>query len=247
MRKREAAGPRPAVALTLATAVGVLVGSMMAWRTPVATAQAVPEAVEATEPVPGVAPELVEQLAEISVRVEASRCDGPVQGSGVLLDDGSVVTNRHVLGDTTGARVVLNDGSVRPVEEYRVQHVEDLAVAKVGNDSDGTDGVDPLPAPVEPGQLIIVAGFPGGAPLQVDTGRALGWVDGRNYGVGPTELLLTDVDVIGGSSGSGVFNPDGRLLGVVVSRDVSTGGAVVIPAAQLEVPNRSTPVGWRLC
>lgn len=231
--------------------VGVLVGATMAWRTPVATAEtSVGKAVEAIEPVPGIPPALVKRLGQVSVRIEASRCDGPVQGSGVLLDDGSVVTNRHVLAATTGARIVTTDGDVRPLREYSSQNVEDLAVATVGSGPDGpveSDGVDPLPAPTEPGDTVIVAGYPGGAPLTVKAGSVTAWVEGPSYSLGPDPVLLTDVEVTAGSSGSGVFDLDGRLVGIVAARDLATGGAVVVPAAHLDLPQHTGSVGWKLC
>lgn len=244
--------------LVTSVLVGMLVGATMAWRTPVATAGAPTGApADVLDPVPGVPPELVQRLGRVAVRIEASRCDGPVQGSGVLLDNGSVVTNRHVLEAASGARMVGTDGSTRPLQEYTTQTLEDLAVATVapspGSTPDGADerpdgdGQDPLPAPVEPGDTVVVAGYPGGAPLSVTAGSVSSWVDGADYSLGPDPVLLTDVTVIGGSSGSGVFDLDGRLVGIVAARDLATGGAVVIPAARLELPQHSGAIGWTLC
>jgi V8-like Glu-specific endopeptidase len=65
-------------------------------------------------------------------------------------------------------------------------------------------------APLERGQALTVIGFSAGLPMKIDSGAQV--VDGRD---GALDFFRATSDTFHGSSGSGVFDGEGRLRGVL--------------------------------
>ncbi|MEN8114949.1 MAG: trypsin-like peptidase domain-containing protein [Actinomycetota bacterium] len=149
-------------------------------------------------------------------------------GSGVILENGYVVTNHHVVEDAEVVRIVLEDGRTYDANIIGSDSHTDLAVVEV--DIDGlppiefgsTDGM-------AIGQLAVAVGNPlgqeGGASLTVGVISALSRTvefgdESALYG-----LLQTDAPINSGSSGGALVDSEGRLIGITSAIGVSRAGA----------------------
>lgn len=133
-------------------------------------------------------------------------------GSGVVVADGIVLTNRHVLSGPTG---LLITPAGQQVPYYRaVQHrYADIAVIYV-------TGLVAEPAPLgdglklKPGERVFVIGNP----------RGLGWsfsegsVSYVGRSVGTEQLIQFTAPISPGSSGGPVFDEAGKVVGLATSQ-----------------------------
>ncbi len=154
--------------------------------------------------------------------------------SGVLVGHGLVLTSRHCLVDSELA-------TTRAVFGYYLQDSEHLALTErdvhlltsiVASSKDDVDGVDyawlrfagetapnrfPAPtvsslSPVVEGEPLLAVNSGGGVPLKLNDGGIV--IDAH---LERQDYFLTDIDAFRGASGSGVFNIDGSLVGIVTS------------------------------
>ena len=65
--------------------------------------------------------------------------------------------------------------------------------------------------PMEPAAPVVVAGFPNGIPMKITDGGRV--TDPR---ADQRDWFEANIDAFGGNSGSGVFTPEGELVGIVV-------------------------------
>jgi S1-C subfamily serine protease len=167
------------------------------------------------------------------VTVEVGRLEGDTltltgTGSGVILHDGYIVTNHHVIEGADVARIVLNDGRTYDVEIVGSDAYTDLAVL-----SADIVGLTPIEfgstERLVIGQLAVAVGNPlgqeGGASLTVGVISALSRTvdfsdDTTLYG-----LLQTDAPINSGSSGGALVDAEGRLIGITSAIGVSRAGA----------------------
>jgi hypothetical protein len=166
-------------------------------------------------------PTTIDHLAV--VRVSVTRCGKRAYGSGVLIDDGLVVTAAHVVGDAGLVR--LDHGGVTVTGEVLgvLADGRDLALIAVDGPLAG-----PVPSAGIPtaGSPITVAGHPGGAPVTTIVGRRVDLTPavaaiarGPAFGVS----VVTDL----GMSGAPALDDAGRLVGVVIGAETATGTAIV--------------------
>jgi S1-C subfamily serine protease len=192
------------------------------------------------------------------VRVEgvATECSTQVDGSGFVFSDDHVMTNAHVVagidrpivrvrgaGRAWEARVVFFD----PAVDVAVLYVPGLH-APVLTFAGAAGRGDPA----------VVAGFPGGGPLQVGAARIRATITARGsdiYGHGTVsrEVYSVRATIKPGNSGGPLLAPDGRVDGVVFAaalQDPETGYALtahqVAPAAQ-QAGKATAPVGTGSC
>ncbi len=171
------------------------------------------------------------QALEVTVRVRSLGCEQFGLGSGFVLPDGVVVTNRHVIEQPREVTINTWDGRSLPVSVTGVAADSDLALLRLAQEADLP--VAELRAdPVSTGAEVLVVGYPGGGPAEVAEGRILGSVDGTVLGE-PAEVLRVEVDVAQGSSGGPVFDDDGRVVGVVFAIEVDAGVALAVPVETL--------------
>jgi serine protease Do len=138
------------------------------------------------------------------------------RGSGVVIADGQVLTNAHILrGDEVAVR--------RPDGEVALGRVAgldaDLDVAVLGVDTGGAPAVAWDPAVVEelrPGQPVFALANPGGRGLRTTfglvtaTGRSFRGPRGRRIG----GSIEHSAPLPRGSSGGPLVDAQGRLLGI---------------------------------
>jgi len=169
-------------------------------------ASAVPDAPDTPED--GLTPEtLFDKVAGSVVAVQANRPDGVAQGSGVVVAAHTVVTNRHVV---EGAR------QVRLLQGERTWAVTSVVL-------DATHDLARLDAPdldllaisvtsaraLRIGERAYTIGAPQGLELTLSEGLVSGL---RRFEWG--EAIQTTAAISRGSSGGGLFDSQGQLIGI---------------------------------
>lgn len=158
---------------------------------------------------PAKSPERIFEDASRSVVViQAYGSDGsPLnQGSGVVVGKGSVVTNCHVIDEAarlvvqyahgeTDAKLDLSD----PDRDLCHLDVPGLAAPSA----------ELAPAPVKTGQRVYAIGAPEGLELTISEGlvSSIREFEGSQY-------IQTSAPISAGSSGGGLFDTEGRLVGI---------------------------------
>jgi tetratricopeptide (TPR) repeat protein len=144
------------------------------------------------------------------------------QGSGVVIAPNLVATNAHVVEGTQ--EIVVQQGQRAWFAiAARMDLGHDLCLLTVPG---LTAPVAVLaPPPTEPGQGVMAVGYPGGRGPVVSTGRLRGI-----WHLGDSLLFQSDVTTRIGSSGGGLFDEQGRLLGLTTR--ISTAG----PRLNFSVP-----------
>jgi S1-C subfamily serine protease len=146
------------------------------------------------------------------------------QGMGtgvVIVDDGTILTNLHVVAGASRLGVVFADGTESPADLIDVQPEQDLAVIRARLLPD-----DLMPATLAStrnlrmGDRVIAVGFPFGIGPSLSAGVISGLR--RNYRTPEGERLLTDLiqfdaAVNPGNSGGPLVNADGHVVGIVTA------------------------------
>jgi S1-C subfamily serine protease len=143
-------------------------------------------------------------------------------GSGFIYDpNGFILTNRHVVEDTTQLTVILDDGRRFDGTVYGIDTLTDLAIVKI----DGTD----LPyapigssAALEPGQLAIAVGNPLGDYANTVTTGVVSGIGRQIRASSATQnssdvlrnLIQTDAAINPGNSGGPLVNSAGQVIGI---------------------------------
>ena len=152
-------------------------------------------------------------------------------GSGVIISaDGYIITNAHVVNDSTDMKVTLSDKREFPAKLIGADTKTDVAVVKV-------DAKGPLPtallgdsSKLEIGQWAIAIGNPFGLDRTVTVGVVSGM--GRaDVGVAQYEnFIQTDASINPGNSGGPLINSRGEVIGInTVIMSVGQGIGFAIP------------------
>lgn len=144
--------------------------------------------------------------------------EGGAEGSGYIISaDGYIVTNAHVVKQAQGFAVELFDGTMLPATLVGKCKNVDVAVLKVETDQ-------PLPyvdfsneGDTEVGDDVFAIGMPITTTIKrtVTYGRVSHTKRfGTWKGLGPFPLVQADISLGKGSSGGGMFNANGQLVGM---------------------------------
>nr|WP_246247704.1 serine protease [Cellulomonas septica] len=174
-------------------------------------------------------PDGFDSAQRMAVRIRNIGCGSVSTGSGFAIDANTLVTNRHVVADSSALQLSTYDGRDVGATAASTAGLADLAIVRTA---------EPLPAAPEladadpvPGDAVTVVGYPLGQRLTITTGAVLGaTTDPLNVNLG--EVLVTDAPVEPGSSGSAVLDTDGRVVGVVYAKDAE-GHSFVVPVSTL--------------
>jgi S1-C subfamily serine protease len=137
-------------------------------------------------------------------------------GSGVLIDpSGVIVTNLHVIRGAEKATVRLASGETYDaVAVVGVDPVKDLALVKIAGASfpvaELRNGADESAI----GDTVYAIGAPKGLELTMSEGI----VSGKRDSPGGYRLIQTSAALSSGSSGGGLFDDAGRLVGITTSK-----------------------------
>jgi S1-C subfamily serine protease len=243
------ASPALVLALLLAAAAAAGCDEETAPQAPAATTAArtapetePPAVVVTTVEVPGEStfdriPAIVTRLRPSIVTVIVETPTGSGEGSGVVWDeDGTIVTNNHVVEGATEVSVTLASGERLPAEVRATDPLTDLAVLAVER-----TGLPPatfsttLP---QVGELAIAMG----SPLGFENSVTAGIVSAVHRSIpsgGQTpalvDLLQTDAPISPGNSGGALVGADGEVIGINVAyippeqQAVSIGFAIPSP------------------
>lgn len=175
-----------------------------------------------------VEPSVVSIETEVSVRRGRRIATGAGAGTGVVLEDGLVLTNAHVVDGATGVTVTGADGVVRDAEVLAADPAGDVAVLRV----DDLSGLVPATLgsneAVEVGDDVVAIGnalaLEGG--LTVTRGIVSAVDRSIETGTGTlTGLVQTDAAISSGNSGGPLVNAAGHVIGINTA--VATSGGSV--------------------
>jgi serine protease DegQ len=160
-------------------------------------------------------PEIVD---DVEPSVVAVTTDGG-EGSGVIWDDqGTIVTNNHVVAGATTVEVALASGARLPAEVQAFDERSDVAVLHVKREGLPAARFEPkLP---DVGELAVAMGNPAGFEQSVTAGIVSGLhrsipSGGRTPAL--VDLIQTDAAISPGNSGGALVNEDGLVIGMNVA------------------------------
>ncbi|WP_036259006.1 trypsin-like peptidase domain-containing protein, partial [Mesorhizobium sp. WSM3224] len=168
---------------------------------------------------------------------------GPVQpqvrealGSGfVISPEGYIVTNNHVVADSTEIHVVFSDKETSPARLVGRDPATDIAVLKVDPRPNMTIAAWGDSDAMQPGAWTIAIGSPFGLGGTVTVGVLS--ARSRDIQAGPyDDFLQTDASINRGNSGGPLFNARGEVIGVNTAIVSPSGGSIGIGFA---VPSRT--------
>ncbi len=146
-------------------------------------------------------------------------------GSGIIASkDGYVITNSHVIGDTSecGAEVVTANGDHYAAAIVGFDSRTDLAVLKIdGENLTAAEFVNS--DQIEVGQDALAVGYPGG--MKYSNSLTRGCVSALNRTVTNSRLgsyIQTDAAINPGNSGGPLLNSAGQVMGIATIKIAST-------------------------
>jgi len=132
-------------------------------------------------------------------------------GSGVNIGKGYIVTAAHVVDTATTVHIKTASGIEAEAEVLWSNKTYDIALLRTNDAIGPGSAVDCRTALA--GELIEGTGN----PMDLEFIQTHGRIAGGIRETGPwKEALITDMTTVMGQSGSGVFQPDGRVIGIIV-------------------------------
>jgi len=148
-------------------------------------------------------------------------------GSGVIVDKkGYIVTNNHVIKDTSSITITLSDSRSFECEVVGTDPATDIAVIRIkGNVPDDLPVIEMADSDkIQVGEVAIAIGNPFGFTQTVTMGIIS--ATGRE-GVGLADyeyFIQTDAAINPGNSGGALVNSDGKLIGINTAIFSRSGG-----------------------
>lgn len=140
-----------------------------------------------------------------------------VSGSGVFISEGGyILTNNHVVEDTTELWVVLADGTRQEATLVGADMYADLAVLKVEGPAPAVATLGNSDA-LDPGETVIAIGSPLGDfknSVTVGVVSATGRSIDTGLGYEIENLIQTDAAINQGNSGGPLVNLAGEVIGI---------------------------------
>ena len=166
---------------------------------------------------------VAEQVSPSAVAIEVATGSGTAQGTGVVLgEDGSILTNNHVVQDAQAVQVTMSDGLSYTASIVGTDPSTDLAVIRLDSPPE-----DLQPATfadsstVAVGQPVMALGTPLGLENTVTTGiisavdrpvSATGEAGGSKATY--TSAIQTDAAINPGNSGGPLVDAAGQVIGI---------------------------------
>ncbi|MBO4217700.1 MAG: trypsin-like peptidase domain-containing protein [Clostridia bacterium] len=144
------------------------------------------------------------------------------RGSGVVFSaDGYIITNHHIIEDALDITVETYNGVTYTADLIGSDSKIDIAVLKI--QAEGLHYAELASGEVPPvGTSVAIVGNPLGYKFSITQG-CIGGVD-RSVAIEGNEMTLMQLSapINSGNSGGGVFNSDGKVVGIVNGKIVST-------------------------
>lgn len=177
----------------------------------------------------GLTPDGFDAVQRMAVRIRNVGCGSLSTGSGFAVDATTLITNKHVVADSAELQVSTYDGRDIDVTAASTASIADLALVRTAEELPSYPELaedDPVR-----GDVVTVVGYPQGGTLTVTQGQVIGTAtDPLNENLG--EVLVTNVPVEPGSSGSAVLDAEGRVVGVVYAKNAA-GQSFIVPVSTL--------------
>jgi S1-C subfamily serine protease len=165
---------------------------------------------------------IAERLRPAIVRIDVAGGGEEGSGSGVIFrDDGTLLTNAHVVKDADAIDIVLADGRHMPGEVLGTDDLTDIAVVRIDKGGDDTVFEPAMlgsAADLRVGELAVAIGSPlgllGGPSVTTGVISALGRRVDKPDGEPLHDLIQTDAPIAPGSSGGALVDGSGAVIGV---------------------------------
>ena len=213
-----------------ATLGGVVAYDQLLDAEPQVSAQPAPETSSEARPaaaVTGEAPNwatVAETVSPSTVAIQVATGGGTSQGTGVVLDeDGSILTNNHVIADGRQIRVTTSDGLGYAASVVGTDPTTDLAVIRLDSPPEGLQPATFADSStVQVGQPVMALGTPLGLENTVTTGIisavdrpvTAGGEEGGDAEATYTSALQTDAAINPGNSGGPLVDAAGQVIGI---------------------------------
>ena len=153
--------------------------------------------------------EVFRQSRRFIVSVTTENSSGTAsQGSGVIIAKNEIITNCHVIDKAERIFVDFNDGNRHPAQMLGNVKALDLCALSVETNDRGPAEIVPIAA-IKIGQKVFAIG----SPMALDQTLSDGLISGLRRS--DTYIAIqTTAAISPGSSGGGLFDSSGRLLGI---------------------------------
>ena len=159
-------------------------------------------------------------------------------GSGFIIsDDGYILTNHHVIEDSSAVTVALYDGTTYDAKVIGYDASNDIAVLKVE-----AEGLEPVvlgdSANMNVGDSVVAIGNPLGELTFSLTSGAVSAMDREVTLSGniTMDLIQTDCAINSGNSGGALFNMYGEVIGITNAKYSSSSGEASIDNIGFAIP-----------
>ena len=159
-------------------------------------------------------------------------------GSGFIIsDDGYILTNHHVIEDSSAVTVALYDGTTYDARVIGYDASNDIAVLKVE-----AEGLEPVvlgdSANMNVGDSVVAIGNPLGELTFSLTSGAVSAMDREVTLSGniTMDLIQTDCAINSGNSGGALFNMYGEVIGITNAKYSSSSGEASIDNIGFAIP-----------
>lgn len=148
------------------------------------------------------------------------------QGSGIIISaDGYIVTNNHVVADSSSVSVQLNTGSEYAAKVIGADDQTDIAVIKIEPTEELTVANLGDSTKVEVGETAIAIGNPMGLEFFGSVTQGIVSAVNRTVQVDnrTMNLIQTDAAINSGNSGGALVNSKGEVIGINAVKVTTTG------------------------
>ena len=159
-------------------------------------------------------------------------------GSGFIIsDDGYILTNHHVIEDSSAVTVALYDGTTYDAKVIGYDASNDIAVLKVE-----AEGLEPVVLGdsdnINVGDSVVAIGNPLGELTFSLTSGAVSAMDREVTLSGniTMDLIQTDCAINSGNSGGALFNMYGEVIGITNAKYSSSSGEASIDNIGFAIP-----------
>ncbi len=212
--------PKSAALFAVAVVAAGAAGGLTAWALdddPVVppTAETTTSPTTPVTPTVGSEEDLADAVARVSPTVVQVRTDAG-QGSGVIIEpSGLVVTNEHVIQGATRVEILTQDERRIGADVVSTDSRQDLAVLRPDQDPGrGAELVDAPDGGLRQGDRVFAIGSPFGLQNTVTAGVVSAVNRTNPEGV---PMIQIDAPINPGNSGGGLFDLEGRLVGIPTS------------------------------